>query len=252
MKPWEAVSLILKEMTQMVAPGVRTLDIDIMAEKRIKEIGYHSYTKGYKPEWSKTPWEFVSCIGVNSVIAHGKPGEYILKEGDLVSFDLGICDDEHNCGDAALTVGVGEISNANQRLLYYTKQTLYEAISHIKAGLNTEDLAKIIEYHAMSRGYLVNRRFGGHAIGKEMHMSPKINNTVEDDIKWEELKAGQILCIEPMMTSGKDNLGGTDPNGWTFWTHDGKPSVVFEHMVEVQENGAKILTDHFTYTPGQP
>lgn len=250
MKAHEIISIILKEMAAMVKPGVKTIDIDAFAEKRIKELGAKSYDKGYKPEFAKTAWEWVSCINHNNIIAHGKPGDYELKDGDIVSFDLGIKKGKE-CADAAITVGVGKISDTRSRLLYYAKQILYEAIKYMKPGESTEDIAHIIEYHAMSRGYLVNRRFAGHMIGKEMHMKPNIYNTNEPTHTYAKLKVGEIYCVEPMITVGKDNLGMMiDPDGWTCVTMDGKDSAFFEHMVEITKNGPKILTTHFEYKKG--
>lgn len=250
MKPYEAISIILKEMAAMAKPGVKTLDIDAMAEKRIAELGAESINKGYHHETAKQPWPFATCINVNNCIAHGYPNEYVLTEGDIVSFDLGIRIDGQ-CADAALTVGVGEISNQRQRLLYYAKQTVYEAISHMRAGVSTQDITKIIEYHALSRGYLVNRRFAGHRIGEQMHMKPNIYNTMEAGQTFDTLKVGEVYCVEPMLTVGKDNLGITpDPAQWCYVTADGKDSAFFEHMVEITEGEPKILTTHFTYTKG--
>lgn len=234
----------------MAKPGVKTIDIDAMADKRIKELGAESYNKDYLPHFAKTRWEHVSCINVNSIIAHGRPGDYALQNGDIVSFDLGITKDG-KCADAALTVGVGELENKKSRLLYYAKQVLYEAIKYMTPGRSTKDLANIIEYHALSRGYLVNRRFAGHRIDTEMHMKPNIYNSIEPNHKWSELKLGEVYCIEPMLTYGKDNMGlMADPDGWTYITADGKDSAFFEHMVEITEKGPKILTTHFTYERG--
>jgi len=251
MEAHEIISIILKEMAAMAKPGVKTIDIDKMAEGRIKELGAKSYDKGYKPAFAKTKWEWVSCINVNSIIAHGRPGDYALQEGDIVSFDLGIKKGK-KCADAALSVGVGEISNARSRLLYYAKQVVYEAIKYMVPGAKTEDIARVIEYHALSRGYLVNRRFAGHRIGEEMHMKPNIYNTQEPSHQYAVLKVGEVYCIEPMITNGKDNLGMfIDPDGWTCVTGDGKDSAFFEHMVEITEAGPKILTTHFTYERGK-
>ena len=245
MKAYEAISLILKEASAMVAPDVKTIELDAYVAKRIKELGFVSTDKNYKPEWVKSPWEWSTCINVNSIIAHGRPGDYALQEGDIVSIDMGIKRDE-DCADAALTVGVGEISNKRARLLYYAKQVVYKAIEQMEAGRDTAGIAAIIEYHAAARGFLVNRRFAGHRIGEQMHMKPNIYNTVEENHTWAKLKVGEIYCVEPMLTNGKDNLGMfIDPDGWTCITSDGKDSAFFEHMVEITEDGPKILTTHF-------
>lgn len=250
MKAYEIISVVLKDMAAMAKPGVKTIDIDKMAEARIKELGAKSYNKGYKAHFAKTPWEYVSCINVNSIIAHGRPGDYALIEGDIVSFDLGIKKGKE-CADAALTVGVGKVDNARERLMYYAKQTVYEAIAYMTPGMKTEDLARIIEIHAISRGYLVNRRFAGHRIGAEMHMKPNIYNTQEPTHQYSKLDVGEVYCIEPMLTRGKDNMGMfIDPDGWTCITMDGKDSAFFEHMVEITAKGPKILTTHFDYKRG--
>lgn len=251
MKAYEAISIILKELGERAKPGVTTLSLDKYAEKRIKELGFKSINKGYKPESAKAPWKFATCINTNSVIAHGYPTDYKLQEGDIVSFDMGIKKGKE-CADAALTVGVGEISNQRQRLLYYAKQTVYEVIKYMQPGARTEDLAKIIEAHVLMRGFLVNRRFGGHRIGTEMHMKPNIYNTQEKVHEYGILKVGEVYCIEPMITNGKDNLGiCIDQDNWCYVTMDGKDSAFYEHMVLIEKSGPKILTTHFDYTPGQ-
>ena len=253
MKPYEAISIILQEMAAMAAPGVKTIDINDMAEKRIAELGATSVNKGYHHQTAKEPWPYATCINVNNTIAHGYPNVYPLHEGDIVSFDLGIrMGDE--CADAALTVGVGEISNARQRLLYYAKQTLYEAVRYMQPGAKTQDIAWVIENHANSRGYLVNRRFAGHRIGTDMHMKPNIYNVLEEATQPHHgtLKVGEVYCIEPMLTAGKDNTGLIiDPAGWACVTMDGADSAFFEHMVEITAAGPKILTTHFTYKRGE-
>lgn len=237
-------------MAAMATPGTKTLDVDAHAEKRIKELGAESVNKGYKHQTAKQPWPTATCININNTIAHGYPNEYLLQEGDIVSFDLGIRLDGQ-CADAALTVGVGKISNQRERLLYYAKQTVYEAIKYMVAGAQTEDLARIIETHALSRGFLVNRRFAGHRIGEQMHMKPNIYNSQEKTHTYGTLKVGEVYCVEPMLTAGKDNFGMLiDPAGWCYVTTDGKDSAFFEHMVEITENGPKILTTHFTYERG--
>ena len=251
MKAHEVISEILKALAKMVKPGVKTWDIDLKAEKLLKKYGAKSGIKGYNHETAKAPWPNVTCINVNNTIAHGYPNDYILQEGDIISIDLSLYLNGE-CADAAISLPVGEVSNARKRLLYYAKQTLYEAIKYMVVGENTENIAKIIETHAISRGFLVNRRFAGHRIGKEMHMSPKIYNTPEKVHKYDVLKAGEVYCIEPMLTNGRDNLGATpDENQWCYVTIDGKDSTFFEHMVEITEKGPKILTTHFTYKQGE-
>jgi methionyl aminopeptidase len=246
LKPWEAISLILTGMAAQAVPGKKTIDIDMWAEKRIKELGATSVNKGYKQQTSKSPWPFVSCINVNDVIAHGYPSDYELQEGDIVSFDLGI-KIGNQCADAALTVGVGEISNQRRQLLTWAKRVLYEAISYMQPGADTQDIAQVIETFCLRHGFFVNRRFGGHRIAEEMHMKPNIYNTVESIHTYGKLKVGEIYCIEPMITRSRDNLGiCTDPNLWCYKTADGKDSAFFEHMVLITNSGPKVLTTHIS------
>lgn len=252
MKPYEAISTILTELAAMVKPGIATIEFDTYAGKRIAELGAESVNKGYKHETARGEWPNYICVNVNNTIAHGYPNNYKLHEGDIVSFDLGIRIDGQ-CADAALTVGVGELSNARQRLLYYAKQTLYEGVRYMQPGADTRDIAKVIEAHAIARGYLVNRRFAGHRIGEQMHMKPNIYHTYDEGQKWHgKLQVGEVYCIEPMLTSGKDNMGLIiDPDGWACVTMDGADSAFFEHMVLIEETGPRILTTHFIYKRGE-
>jgi methionyl aminopeptidase len=117
----------------------------------------------------------------------------------------------------------------------------------MQPGANTEDIANVIETFCLRHGYFVNRRFGGHRIGEEMHMKPNIYNTIEQIHTYGTLKVGEIYCIEPMITRSRDNLGiCTDPNLWCYKTADGKDSAFFEHMVEITSNGPRVLTTHIT------
>jgi len=246
MKPHEAVSQVLIKMAEMAKIGVRTIDIDSMAEKMILDMGCKPFNKGYKHQSAKQAYPFTTCINIDNVIAHGKPSEYKLQNGDLVSLDVALITPDGLCGDAALSLGCGEISNRKERLLKYAKKTLYEVIDHMKPGRSTEDLARICEYYTANMGYRVNLRMAGHAIGTEMHMKPNIYSGTADHCVWGELKVGDVFCVEPMLTPGKDNLGiCVDPDGWTFVTVDGQPSAFFEHMVEITATGCKILTTHF-------
>jgi methionyl aminopeptidase len=238
------IEIILTAMTAMAKPGVKTIDINNKAEELIKFYGVTSINKGYCPPWAFKPFPTATCININNVIAHGIPDETELKEGDIVTFDLGIRDTFGNCADAAVTVGVGEISMADKKLLFYAYQTMMEGVENLVAGANTETIARKIEQYAIMRGYSINRKFGGHAIGKEMHESPKIYNTREDSHKYAVLQEGQIFCVEPMITYGEDNYGVADKNGWTHRTRDGKNSAVFEVMVKVSKDGPEILTNH--------
>lgn len=245
MQIYQITSEILKELSAAVKPGITTQSLEDLAEKLLEKYKVQSYNKGYHPKWSKEPYPAILCINVNSIICHGIPSNYKLQEGDICSIDLGIKKDGV-CGDAALTVPVGEISNANERLIRYAKQTVYEVLKMIKPGANTEDIARHTESFAKLRGYNLNKRFSGHTIGEEMHMKPSIYSTVEEPHEYADLVEGQTICIEPMLTSGADAYGVMLSNNWTYVTRDRKNSAVFEHMVLVTKDGYKVLTDHFS------
>lgn len=248
---YEIVSFILRDLAARVEPGIKTIDLNNHAADLIKKFGVKSAILGYYPKKVLKPYPAVTCICVNSEIAHGIPGEQVLGEGDIVSFDMGIIDSFGNAADAALTVPVGEITNVKKRLLYYAYNTTMIGAAECRVGANTETIARAISQYAIQRGYLVNRRFSGHTIGKEMHEKPAIYNTVEAkspdfNPEYAVLKEAQIVCIEPMLTPGRDDKGVLDSSssGWTFRTFDGAPSAFFEVMVKITKEGPKILTNH--------
>lgn len=240
------ISEILKELAEMGKPGVNLLEIETKAAKLLKKYGVKSFNKDYKPDWAQSPYPAITCLNVNSIIAHGTPNDLVLEDGDILGIDLGIVDAEGYCGDAALTIPVGNVDNRKSRLLYYANKTIYEGIKYMQPGTDTRDIAEAIQKYARTRGYKVNRRFAGHKIGPgAMHQKPNIYNTVEDEHKWGKLEVGDVYCIEPFLTPGGDDVGGVLPNGWTYATQDAQPSAFFEHMVLITKDGPEILTDHF-------
>ena len=245
MKPWDIVSEILKAMAAMAKPGVTTLEINDMAEQMIRDYKVVACNKGYQPTWAKIPFPTATTININFIIAHGIPTEYKLMEGDVVSLDLGIKKDGQ-CADAALTVGVGEISNKARHLLKYAKRIMDDGIEAMGPGVSTRKIAEVISQSTARYGYKVNRRFAGHTIGTEMHMKPNIFNSVEKvhEGKYADLVPGQIVCIEPMITLGSDDLGIVTSNSWETITNDARISVFFEHMVLITETGHEVLTNH--------
>lgn len=249
MKAYEAVSEILKDIQLGFRTGLVNLktgnDVAKRIEMLIAQYGCTSYNKGYKPIWAKQPYPSVCCININHMIAHGVPSDYVFQDGDLVSIDLGIKDKNGDCGDAAITVGIGQLSAEKEKLLRHARLCVYAGIREIKAGVNTRYITKAMEQYALNRRFLVNQSFGGHAIGKEMHEPPHIYNVDNEGNEYTTLKVGQVICLEPMLTTGKDNVGLRLPDGWTVITKDGKPSAVFEHMVRVTEDGYEVLTTHF-------
>lgn len=255
----DIISDILKKLVEQVRPGLSTWELDCVAEAEIKRHGVFSYNKHYWPKGTRYPYPAVSCLNVNNMIAHGIPRKTLkLKEGDLINIDLGIIDKNGNCGDAALTVPVGEISDRDEMLLRYAKKCLKNAIGVLHDGVHIYDIAHEIERTASERDFVVNRQLGGHAIGHDMHEDPFIyqatNHYHQDKEKYLayqkymdiELKEGQVICLEPLITF-TDPWGVVDPDsGWTFITRDGKKSAMFEHMVKITKEGAEVLTSHIS------
>ncbi len=246
MKPWQIVSLVLLELEKAAVPGASALDLNNLAEQKIIELGGIPYNKGYQPKWAKTPFPYSICVNINSEIAHGLPtANKILKDGDVVSFDLGVKKDDL-CGDAALTVIVGDQEKARgnaERLLRYTKRTLYRGIEMVKAGVTCREISHAMEYYASQMGYVTNLRMAGHGIGKEMHEYPRIPAAILEGMGDEVLVEGQMICLEPILTY-RDRMGVYTADGWTLKTQDGRNSAIFEHQLLVTKDGCEILTDH--------
>src|SRR5689334_22774988 len=144
LKVWDIESLILKELASHVRPGITTLTLNNLARQLIKEYDVASFNRDYYPSWAPSPYPYETCISVNNEIVHGLPSDRELKQGDLVNIDLGIIKDGQ-CADAALTVPVGEISDADKELLHYAKKALYAGIEKVSAGVRVETIARAIE-----------------------------------------------------------------------------------------------------------
>lgn len=248
MTPHNAVSLILKQIVDKADVGVNLLDLEKTAETMIALLGVKSFNKGYHPKWALKPFPSVVCLGVNDVIAHAIPKDYVLENGDLLHIDCGIIVD-NLCGDAGLTIPIGEISNRDERLLRYAKRALYEGIKAVKAGVSIFDVGTAIGAYASKMGFVTNRLMNGHGIGRTMHDGLSIPHwivpkNVQDKIDEQTiLNEGQIICLEPMLTY-KDMKGYLDEDGWTRRTRDGKHSAFYEHMLRVTQTGCDILTTH--------
>lgn len=237
---------IIKELTKLVKPGLDIYEIEKKAQMLVAKYKVKPFNKGYEPDWAPGPYPYITCVCINSEIAHGFPVGYQLKNGDTCSIDLSIQTEKGFCADAGLTLAVGEVGNTKKRLMYHTYHIMMDAIKrYFYPKINTEEIAYFIEMEAKRVGYKAIRRFGGHRIGKKMHLKPNIYNTVEPGHKWDRLERGKVYCIEPFLTTGLDDYGvvsGT--NGWSYKTADNKPVAFFEHMVRVTQNGPEILTDH--------
>lgn len=234
MRPANAlVAAILQELSAMVEPGVTTADLDRAAEQRIADAGAEALFKGYHG------YPATICASVNDEVIHGIPSSRRLADGDIVSIDVGVRLDGY-CGDAAVTVPVGRISEEAARLLDATETALHEAIAVVRPGARLGDIGHAVQRRVESQGYSVVREFVGHGIGEAMHEEPQIPNFGEPG-RGRRLDRGMTLAIEPMV-----NMGGPGVrvlgDGWTAVTRDGSLSAHFEHTVAVTEAGALVLT----------
>ena len=231
----QVVALTLQRLAQAARPGVTTGELDRIAEATIRSFGatasfYNLY--GYPAH---------ICASVNDEVVHGIPGDRALKEGDIISFDVGATVEEM-IADGALTVGVGPISPEAERLLRVTREALRLGLKQARAGKRVRDVAQAVQRHVESHGYSVVRQLVGHGVGRAMHEAPQVPNFVDAGAPGREaLVPGMTLAIEPMVNQGGAEVV-QDRDGWTYRTQDGSLSAHFEHTVVVMDQGCEILT----------
>ncbi len=235
------VHRILHRMKEMVQVGVTTLDLEVEAEKMIREAGAKPAFKGYYSPAAGTKFPFVLCTSVNEEVVHGMPSaKRQLKSGDIVSIDTGVQLDGYY-GDSALTVAVGEVNEEVKRLLKVTEDSLELGIRQMVAGNRLFDVCGAVERHVTANGFSVVREFVGHGIGTSLHEEPQVPNYVDKRNENPRLKEGIVLAIEPMVNAGRPDtkvLG----DRWTAVTKDGSYAAHFEHVVAVTSNGPWVLT----------
>ncbi|HEY1209489.1 MAG TPA: type I methionyl aminopeptidase [Terracidiphilus sp.] len=232
----QVVHEVLELVRGQIKPGATTLDLEKAAEERTKKLGARPAFKGYHG------FPCCLCTSVNSEVVHGIPSaKRILKEGEIVSIDFGAFVDGY-CGDAAITVPVGEkIDPKTARLLKVTEASLDAAIAVVKPGATLGDVGFAVQKVVEAAGFSVVRDFVGHGIGIHMHEDPQVPNfgVAGQGMK---LRSGMVLAIEPMVNAGKADVVVLG-DGWTAVTADGSMSAHFEHTVAVTAAGAKILTE---------
>ena len=230
----KVTAAVLKLMTELVKPGISTLELDAAAEKTIRSFGATPLFLGYYG------FPGTICASVNEEVVHGIPKkDRILKSGDIISIDTGARLDGF-CSDAAITLGVGEVSDEAQRLMDVTKKSVYKAIGQVKPGKRLGDVEHAVEPFAKQNGVGVVRDYCGHGIGRNMHEEPSIPNFGKPGTG-PLLEKGMVLAIEPMLTAGTYRVRELD-DGWTVVTADGKYAAHFEHTVAVTANGSEIFT----------
>jgi len=233
---WKALQLV----KALVRPGVKTKEIDQAVEDFYHRCKAESLFKGYP---GKVPFPAVTCISVNDEVVHGIPGERVIAEGDIVSVDTG-CRVDGWCGDAAVTIPVGNVSPQVARLVEVTKRTLDLAIELAGQKTYWSEVAAAMQDYVRSQGFSVVEAFVGHGIGRQMHEEPQVPNFVNDfflrrgDFR---LQPGLVIAIEPMVNLGTKKVR-LSRDYWTQLTADGKPSAHFEHTVAITEEGPYVLT----------
>ena len=232
---------VLYKLRDMVKPGVSTKELDIYAEKLIREMGDVPAFLNYRPAGAKKPFPASLCVSVNDEVVHGIPNKkIILKEGDIVSLDLGL-KHKNLFTDMAITVPVGKTNTANQKLMEVTEKALQVGISAVRAGGTVGDIGNAIESFVRSQGkYGIVEVLSGHGVGRAIHEDPYIPNFGKAG-KGEKLVAGMVVAIEPMLNIGTKNVT-IDDDGYTFRTADGENSAHFEHTILITDAGAEILT----------
>ncbi len=228
-----AVAETLRDLEEIVRPGISTRDIERFVERSIAAKGGVPAFKGYRNYPASV------CTSVNEQVVHGIPSDATLRDGDIISVDLGVYMDGFY-GDAAVTLPVGRVSPVAERLIRVTKEALMLGIEKVKPGYRVSDISHVIQRHVEANGFSVVRSFVGHGIGRSLHEDPQIPN-FGDPGRGPRLREGMTLAIEPMVNEGRYEVSILD-DGWTAVTTDGSLSAHWEHTVAVTKNGARNLT----------
>jgi len=232
-KAGRIVAETLKTVGERMRPGITTAEIDRTAEDYIYSCGAIPAFKGYRG------FPATTCVSIDDEVVHGIPGNRELRDGQIVSIDLGSIVDGFY-GDSAFTFAVGEISEEKRRLLEVTRKSLELGIARVKSGARLGEVSAAIQKHVEAEGFSVVRDLVGHGIGKNLHEDPQVPHFGPEDAG-PVLKKGMVIAIEPMVNAGDFKIN-QKPDGWTIVTSDGSPSAHFEHTVAITDNGADILT----------
>jgi methionyl aminopeptidase len=232
-KSCEIVAQTLKLLKKYLQPGITTIKLDKIAYDFIIKKGAIPAFLGYRG------YPATICVAINEVVVHGIPNNRKLKEGDIIGIDVGVKFNGYY-GDAAITVGIGEVSKNAKRLIDTTKLALYRGIEKCIKGNHLSDISHAIQTTAEENGFNVVRNFVGHGIGTELHEDPQILNYGPPNMG-PILKSGMVLAIEPMVNEGTYEVEIMDDK-WTVLTKDRRLSAHFEHTVAITENGPLILT----------
>ena len=232
------VAEVLKLVSARIRPGVTTIELDRLAEDYIRSFGGVPAFKGYGHSKDNL-FPATLCTSIDDVVVHGIPSKRALKEGEILSVDVGVKKDGY-FGDGARTYPVGEISEEKNRLLKRTEESLYKGIEQAVAGNKLHDISYAVQQHVESDGFSVVKDLVGHGVGSELHEEPAVPNFGRPGTGM-RLQEGMTLAIEPMVNAGTWQVRFAD-DGWTVLTMDGRPSAHFEHTIAIVNGKPEILT----------
>jgi methionyl aminopeptidase len=231
------VATVLREITEMVQPGMTTGDLDRYAEKRIREMGAVPSFKGYHG------FPASICASINNEVVHGIPSaKRVIKAGDLLKVDTGACFEGYH-GDSCVTIGVGTgVDEEALRLSRVAQEALMRGLATIRAGSTLLELAGAVQDHVVAHGYAVVEDFTGHGVGRNLHEEPSVFNYRTRELPNVTLRPGMTLAVEPILNAG-GKACRTLKDRWTVVTVDGSLSAQWEHTIVVVSDGCEILTD---------
>lgn len=232
-KAGHIVYLTHQYLVPFIKPGISTEELNRLGEEFIISQGATPSFKGYEG------FPYALCISVNEEVVHGFPSKRKLKDGDIVSIDIGACYKGYH-GDSAWSYKVGDITASDASLLEHTEKALYEGIKQVRPGNRIGDISNAIEVYAIKHNLGIVKELVGHGVGTTVHEDPEVPNYGEKG-KGPRLREGMVIAIEPMLTLGSPDIY-VDSNDWTVITDDGSRSAHFEHTVAVTSDGVKILT----------
>lgn len=227
------VAMTHRELQKYIQPGITTKELDYIAKKFIRQHDAIPSFKGYNGFTGSI------CASVNEELVHGIPGDRKLKNGDIISIDIGAKYNGYH-GDSAWTYPVGEISDETRRLLEVTEASLYKGLAEAKPGVRLSNISHAIQTYVEENGFSVVREYVGHGVGQELHEDPQVPNYGPPG-KGPRLKTGMVLAVEPMVNAGSRHVR-TLADNWTVVTVDGKMCAHFEHTIAIVDEGYEILT----------
>lgn len=226
---------------EQIVPGVTTRELNELVERHIEKAGARAAFKGYGGGGGVPPFPAACCMSPDEVVVHGIPNDEPLREGQVLSVDIGVETEQGWYGDAARTYAVGEIADEVRALMEATWQSLLAGVAMMRPGNHVGDIGHAVQSYVEQRGYGVVRDLVGHGIGRQLHEEPQVPNYGRPG-RGLKLREGMVLCVEPMINMGTNEVRFKN-DGWTVVTADGRPSCHFEHEVAITAEGPRILTE---------